>query len=211
MSRLSNRQQIILDYIARYLGEHGYPPSVRDIQLGCGVSSTSVVDYNLRVLHREGFIRRDAEVSRGLELATGDRLNADPPLLVPLLGSIAAGTPLPVLTDEVVPVETISLPAGMVSRRRQGLFALRVRGQSMIDALIDDGDVVILRRVSEIQDGDMVAAWLRLEGEATLKRFYRDGSAVRLEPANPIMEPIVVSAADVEVAGKVIAVVRQLG
>jgi len=131
-------------------------------------------------------------------------------VLVPLVGYIAAGTPLPVLNDEVEPSESIALPQEFLPRRRDGLFALRVRGQSMIDALIDDGDVVVFRPAHEVRDGDMVAAWLKLEQEATLKRIYRQGNRVRLQPANSQMKPIIVPASNVEVHGKVVAVIRSL-
>ena len=209
MTNLSARQQAILDFIRDYLQEHSYPPSVRDIQTGCSISSTSVVDYNLRILQREGYIRRSPEVSRGMELVGGET-GAVPAVHVPLVGYIAAGTPLPVPTDELEASETLAFPEELLPRRTEGLFALRVRGTSMIDALIDDGDVVVLRPTTEVRDGDMVAAWLKLEQEATLKRIYRQGSQVRLQPANSQLEPIIVPASNVEVHGKVVAVFRNL-
>ena len=208
MPEISGRQKRILEFIQAYRAEHGYAPSVRDIQAGCFVSSTSVVDYNLRILQRERFIRRSPDVSRGLEVI-GEKAEATL-INVPLLGYIAAGTPLPVPTDEFEPAEMIGLTPEMVPNNSQGLFALRVRGQSMVDALIDDGDLVILRASKEIRNGDMVAAWLRLEQEATLKRFYLQGSQVRLQPANPHFKPILTPADNVEVHGKVVGVIRSL-
>ena len=130
--------------------------------------------------------------------------------MVPMVGSIAAGAPLPVPTDEVEASEMIALPQESAPRRADGLFALRVRGTSMIDALVDDGDIVVLRKPTDVHDGDMVAAWLKIEQEATLKRIYREGGQVRLQPANSQFEPIVTRASNVEVHGKVIAVLRRL-
>ena len=211
MVRLSSRQERILQFIRDYRRTHGYAPSVRDIQAGCFVSSTSVVDYNLRILQREGHIRRSPEVSRGLELITGEpEVATAPPIMVPLVGYIAAGAPLPVPTDEMEPSEMIALPQETAPRWTDGLFALRVRGTSMIDALIDDGDIVVLRRPTDVRDGDMVAAWLKVEQEATLKRIYREGSRVRLQPANSQFKPIITRATNVEVHGKVVAVLRRL-
>ena len=211
MAKLSQRQDRILHFIREYRRSHGYAPSVRDIQAGCAVSSTSVVDYNLRILQREGYIRRSPDVSRGLELLGEDSMAPmELPVMVPLVGYIAAGSPLPVLTDEVEHAQNITLPPEIAPRRANGMFALRVRGTSMIDALIDDGDIVVLRPATEVQDGDMVAAWLKLEQEATLKRVYRKGNQVTLQPANSQFRPIVTAASNVEVHGKVVAVFRNL-
>ena len=213
MHKLSLRQQRILEFIRHYRSDRGFAPSIRDIQRSCDISSTSVVDYNLHILQREGYVLRSPEVSRGLQLVNGDSHGAEMGETVPVLGYIAAGIPFPVPTDESwrhEPMETVTLPPELTNGHSEELYALRVHGLSMIDALIDDGDVVVLRRSNEVRDGDMVAAWLRLEQEATLKRIYREGDTFRLQPANSQMDPIMVPAGNVEVHGKVVAVIRRL-
>ncbi|MSQ11473.1 MAG: transcriptional repressor LexA [Dehalococcoidia bacterium] len=210
--RLSEKQQNVLEFINDFLDEHGFPPTVRDIQHGCRISSTSVVDYNLQILQRDGHIRRSPDISRGIEIVGRERgtVRQLEPLLVPLLGAIAAGQPLPALND--IPAEAaemIELPRALGSGSRR-LFALRVRGQSMIDALIDDGDIVVLEPVRNVRNGEMVAAWLKNEQEATLKRVYREGDRIRLQPANSQMQPIYTTADNVEVRGRVVSVIRHL-
>lgn len=211
--RLSDKQERILQFLNGFLDEHGYPPTVRDIQYGCDISSTSVVDYNLQILQRDGHIRRSPDISRGIEVVGRDRsavARFPGPVRVPILGAIAAGQPLPIISD-VSPdnAEFVELPATTVSKDRQ-LYALRVRGQSMIDALVDDGDVVILEPVRSVRNGEMVAAWLKNEQAATLKRVYREGDRVRLQPANSQMQPIYTNPDNVEVHGRVVTVIRNL-
>ncbi len=212
MKELSAKQRRILEFIQEFIDEHDYPPSIRQIQEACNISSTSVVDYNLRILEKQGYIRRDREVSRAIELLQpgGRRPRV---ATVPIIGTIAAGQPIPVPTDDTWqtydPDETLELPPDMVGSR-ENVYALRVKGNSMIDALVNDGDIVIMESASTAQDGDMVAAWLKREQEATLKRFYREGSRVRLQPANEAMEPIRTEASNVEVQGRVIGAIRAL-
>ena len=212
MKKISARQEGILEYIRNFLDNHQYPPTVRDIQSGCNISSTSVVDYNLRILQREGIIRRYPDVSRGIELVDNSRkAPASDVVDIPVLGTIAAGQPIPIPSDEswnsAEPLDILEVPASMI-RGRTSVYALRVKGQSMIDALIDDGDVVVLQHTRHAESGEMVAAWLKGDNEATLKRFYLEGDRVRLQPANSTMDPIVVPAEDVEVHGRVIGIVR---
>jgi repressor LexA len=132
---------------------------------------------------------------------------------VPIIGTIAAGQPIPVPTADTWhshdPEETLEVSPDMVGAR-ENIYALRVKGNSMIDALVNDGDIVIMEAASSARDGDMVAAWLKREQEATLKRFYREGSQVRLQPANETMQPIRTDADNVEVQGRVIGAVRAL-
>ncbi len=212
----STRQNQILAFIRKYHAEHRFMPSVRDIQAACDISSTSVVDYNLRILQRDGYVRRADGISRGLELThdtDAPAARAPEVFSVPLLGNIAAGAPLPVATPDgwqSEDAERVSLPLEMTPRGSGELFALRVKGQSMIDALIDDGDVVVLRAARTANNGEMVAAWLVAEEETTLKRIYFEGERVRLEPANTQMRPIVVPANNVQVHGKLVAVMRRL-
>jgi repressor LexA len=211
--KLSEKQGHILEFIRTFLQEHPYPPSVRDIQGGCSISSTSVVDYNLRLLQRAGLIRRSPEISRGIELvgARPRQAPASANVTIPVIGYVAAGEPLPVFPDSFQgePMETLELPASMLPRGRQ-VFALRVKGHSMIDALIDDGDIVLLEPTHEARNGEMVVAWLKEEKEATLKRIYREGSRVRLQPANSQMQAIHVAAENVEVQGRVVGAIRIL-
>ncbi|MBI4201166.1 MAG: transcriptional repressor LexA [Chloroflexi bacterium] len=213
MKKLSPRQQQMLRFLGEFLEEHGYPPTVRDIQHACDVSSTSVVDYNLNILQREGHIRRSPEISRGIELVNRPERHRET-VSIPLLGYIAAGQPLPVTAAEdwsaSDPMATVEVASALL-KGEQNLFALRVKGTSMIDALIDDGDIVVLQQTTEARNGDMVVAWLKKDKEATLKRLYREGSRVRLQPANSQMQPIFVAPSDVEVQGKVVAVFRHLG
>lgn len=211
-SRLSPRQQKILGFIRHYYRDAGYPPAIRDIVAGCQISSTSVVSYNLNALEREGYIRRHGDVARGIEIL--DRpLTPGMSVTVPIIGQIAAGEPIPVpdedvwhpaATDEVIEV-TRDLTMG-----REGVYALRVKGWSMVDALVNDGDIVLLEKVSAVDNGEVAAVWLKAEKEATLKKYYAESGQVRLQPANSQMAPIYVAPGNVEVQGRVIAVIRQL-
>lgn len=203
---LSDKQARILQFVEQFVEDHDYPPSIRDIQQGCGISSTSVVDYNLKRLEEKGLLRRDREISRAIQLpASTTRRRAQ---VVPLLGKIAAGQPIPTPPD--------ALPADFdgvevtedQTRGRPNAFALRVEGTSMIDALINDGDIVILEPTQSCDDGDMVAVWLKAENETTLKKFFHEGSRIRLQPMNATMQPIYTSPDNVEVQGKVLSSIR---
>jgi repressor LexA len=209
MKDLPTKQAQILEFLRSYIEEKDYPPSIREIQEGCDISSTSVVDYNLRKLEERHLIRRDREVSRGIEVlgAKGRRPRV---LEVPVLGAIAAGQPIPVPSSDrwaTDAEETVTVTEDMV-RGKTNVFALRVKGTSMIDDLIADGDIVFLEPAQAAQDGDRVAVWLKDRGEVTLKRFYHEGKRVRLQPANSAMQPIYTSAENVEVQGRFVSSFR---
>ena len=212
----SPRQERMVSFIRDFIQENGLPPTVRDIQRACGISSTSVVDYNLRLLERDGHLRRRPDIARGIELqddlSQASRRSATL-TRVPVIGYIAAGEPLPVLGGESwapeEALEIIEVPPGMLKNNRE-LYALKVKGTSMIDALVDDEDIVVLEPLSDAQNGEMVVARLKLENETTLKRIYMEGERVRLQPANSQMEPIYSPAENVEVQGKVVGVLRML-
>lgn len=209
MEKLSEKQTQILDFLRDFIDEKDYPPSIRDIQDGCGISSTSVVDYNLRKLEEKNYIKRGREISRGIEVL-GARGRRPRILEIPVLGQIAAGQPIPVPTSDRFgndSDETVSVTEDMVGGRTN-VFALRVKGTSMIDDLIDDGDIVFLEPARSAQNGDKVAVWLKDRGEVTLKRFYLEDGRVRLQPANSTMQPIYTAPENVEIQGRFISSLR---
>ena len=212
MRVLSVKQQHIIDFIHNFLVDSGYPPTIRDIQGGCGISSTSVVDYNLNILKKEGYIRRHPEVSRGIELLTRS-LTPLPRVQVPIIGQIAAGEPIPVPTpdtwDVTAAAETLEVTTDL-TQGRGGVYALKVKGLSMVDALINDGDMVLMQYVNVVENGEMAAVWLKAEKEVTLKKVYVEPDRIRLQPANSQMQPIYTEPENVEIQGRVIAVIRQL-
>ncbi|MEK7214943.1 MAG: transcriptional repressor LexA [Chloroflexota bacterium] len=211
MKSLTLRQQAILDFIDGFTEEHGYAPSIRDIVRGCDISSTSVVDYNLRILARGGYLRRDADVSRGIVLMGGQTRSAK--AMVPVLGQIAAGLPIPVPSADTwrsdAGGELVEVTPEL-TKGRTDVFALRVKGTSMIDALISDGDMVLFQAADAAENGEMVAVWLKEQQEVTLKKIYYEGARVRLQPANVTMEPIYTTPENVEVQGRVVGVIRQV-
>ncbi len=209
MKELSGKQAQILDFLREFIEEKDYPPSIRDIQEGCSISSTSVVDYNLRKLEEKQMIRRDREISRGIEVL-GPRGRRPRVVEIPVLGAIAAGQPIPVPTSDrwaADAEDTVSVTEDMV-RGKTNVFALRVKGTSMIDDLIDDGDIVFLEPAHTANDGDKVAVWLKDRGEVTLKRFYHEGDRIRLQPANSTMEPIYSAPDNVEIQGRFVSSFR---
>ncbi len=212
------RRQRILDCIARTVQEHGYPPSVREIADAVGLASTSAVHHHLIALERDGLLERGTHSSRALRL-TSPRPSASEPadtskvtpfrmpveretLNLPVMGEIAAGQPIEAYEDSS---ETLAVPASMDARPDS--YVLRVRGKSMIDDLIDDGDFVIVQPQATARDGDIVVALLEDNG-VTLKRYYREADRIRLQPANAEMEPIY--ATEVQIQGKVVGVIRRL-
>ncbi len=210
--KLPNRRQRILEFIQDFMQDNGIPPTVRDIQKACEISSTSVVDYNLRLLDRDGFLNRRPDMARGIELlgnAVTQNLNVP---RAPIVGSIAAGSPIPIFPNEAdtqnLDFDFIEISAE-VNRKYGTVFALEVKGTSMIDALIDDGDVVLVQPTPTVEQGEMAVAWITDREEATLKKFYLEGDRVRLQPANSAMGPIYCQAEDVEVRGKVVGVIRK--
>jgi repressor LexA len=213
--RLSKRQQRILEFLGEYIDDNGYPPSIREIGAAAGISSTSVVSYNLRRLEERGYISRDKEVSRGLKLASAGQaqIASDAMVQLPVLGRIVAGAPIPVPASDfsLMGDETIELTRDILGDP-EGLYALQVQGDSMIDALVNDGDIVVMRHQHRVENGEMAAVWLKEREEVTLKHFYQEASGrVRLQPANPTMVPIYVDNPRlVEVQGKVVMVIRQL-
>ena len=215
MKDLSRKQQAIFRFIERFLDENDYPPTIRDIQTELDISSTSVVDYNLKALEARGLIRRNSKISRGIELVNRgpSRRNV---IAIPVIGQIAAGSPIPVPGDLESLVgsdasEFVELGSDLLRSSDKGLFALRVKGHSMIDALINDGDVVVLKAQETCENGDTVAVWLKDQGETTLKKFYLEGDQVRLQPANMTMDPIYSPAENVAVQGRLVTVLRSIG
>lgn len=209
MSGLSQRQQKILDHIRSFVRSNGYAPAIRDIQKELSISSTSVVAYNLRALENKGFIRRSDKISRAIEILE-DGNEETFGYRVPLLGAIAAGLPIPV-PGESDPEDEVLVPEQIAGADKlKDVYALRVKGYSMVDALIADGDIVLLHYQETAENGQMVAARLRDENEVTLKRIYWEGEQVRLQPANVTMEPMYYSAANVEIQGRVVGVIRSM-
>lgn len=215
---LSPRQKNILDFIRKFVQENGYPPTIREIGRAANITSTSVVNYNLNILQAKGYIQRDREISRGVKLVGRSVLEQDfvsdrDVFKVPVVGRIVAGEPVPIPDESFSPLdvdESIALTRDIVQESGP-IYALQVKGDSLIDALIYDGDIVIMKAQKEAKDGDLVAAWLKTEKETTLKRFYRESkNLVRLQPANPNVDPIYVHPANLEIQGKVIAVIRQV-
>ena len=221
----AERKQKILEHIARTVDERGYPPSVREIADAVGLASTSAVHHHLIALEREGLLERSQNSSRAVRLtpqgeAELDRAPRRIPigvgrvtpfrmplerdvLALPVLGEIAAGQPIEAYEDGA---ESLDVPRSL--QARDDSYVLRVRGKSMIDALIDDGDYVVVQPAATASDGDIVVALLEDNG-VTLKRFFREQDRIRLQPANAEMEPIY--ATEVQIQGKVVGVIRKLG
>jgi repressor LexA len=210
MEMLTARQQEIWQYLAEYVDEHGYPPTVREIGDAVGLASPSTVHAHLANLERAGLLRRDPTKPRALELV--GRRKADPqpaargttPVL-PLVGQIAAGGPL--LAEEAIEDE-IAVPEPL---GRDADFLLRVKGDSMVEAGILDGDVVVVRRQQDARDGEIVVALAgddESADEATVKTFYREGGRVRLQPENSSLEPLYPT--NVQILGRVVGVFRTL-
>jgi len=212
VKKLSDKQRRIIRYIDGFLSEKGYPPTIRDIQKGCGISSTSVVDYNLNILESRGVITRNAEISRGIKLLTRSQTTENISI-VPVIGMIAAGEPIPVPAPDIWDVaavsETMEVPSEL-TRGRKNIYALRVKGTSMVDALINDGDIVLMQHVNAVENGQMAAVWLKSEKEVTLKKVYVEPDRVRLQPANSQMREFFTRPDNIEIQGKVIAVVRRV-
>jgi repressor LexA len=210
---IGERHQKILDFIASYQREHKHPPSIREIGEHCDISSTSVVNYYLDQLEKSGHLERDRKISRGMRL-TGNTPLGDMQR-VPVLGVIQAGEPIPVpssdfslTADDSVEIATSLMPA---KEKGKELFALKVQGESMIDAMVNDGDIVILKPAQEARNGDMVAVWLSDRNETTLKYFFKEKDGYRLQPANPTMKPIMIKKNEqVEIKGKVVMVIRRM-
>ena len=195
----------VLEFIKSFMAEKGYSPSVGDIVAGCSLSSPNLAQYHLNVLEREGLVRRTPGVFRSIQIV--QKANR----AVPLLGVIAAGSPIPVpesgnWVDSAE--EMLELSRALVGDG-ENLFALKVRGRSMIDACVMDGDIVVMEAAQAARDGDMVAVWLKDEHEVTLKRTYRDKEHIRLQPANRQMEPLYVDPDNVAIQGRVVAVIRR--
>jgi repressor LexA len=206
---LSPKQERIINFVTEFLSDKGYPPTIRDIAAGCGISSTSVVAYNLNKLEQAGYIRRHSDISRGIKFLTPQKKGGKL-VYIPIVGVIAAGEPIPVPdTGNIAPNEGLEVSKELV-RGKQDIYALRVKGDSMLDALIGDGDIVLMDYVGSAENGDMVAVWLKEEQEVTLKRFFAEPNRIRLEPANRQMKPIYTTPDNVEIQGRVVAVIRRI-
>lgn len=207
------RHHKIMDFIKRRY-EEGFPPSIREIGEAADISSTSVVTYYLKQLTEMGLIERDPKFSRAVRPSHPESKEL---LRIPILGPIAAGQPIPV-PDEQTPfigdeINGVDVARSLLPDRDKAkqLFALKVQGDSMIDAMINDGDIVILKSTSEAMNGDMVAVWLPTNNETTLKYFFKEKEGFRLQPANPTMKPIIYGKNEpLEIKGKVVMVIRKL-
>jgi repressor LexA len=203
---LTKRQQEIFDFIKRYSAKNGYPPTVRDIGKAVGLASSSTVHAHLANLEKLGLLRRDPTKPRAMELldrAIDSARSVVRPAGVPLVGSVAAGQPI--LAEENIE-EYVDVPAA--AGGEDGDFVLRVRGESMIDAGILEGDFVVVRPQDVAVDGEIVVALVGEESEATVKRFFHEADHVRLQPENTTMEPI--RSKDVRVLGKVVGLYRSV-
>jgi len=229
-SGLGERHRKIMSFLAVFMEENGYPPTIRQIGENINVASTSLVDYYLRQLEEMGYIQRDNHTSRSIRvLAPLEMLenrvkrtmvnagkSIEELISIPLTGRIVASEPIPVPASDLAyfdPESSVEIARSLLPKKEklEDLFALEVQGESMIDAMVNDGDIVIMKRTQQADNGEMVAVWLDDSDETTLKYFYREKNRIRLQPANPTMNPIYVNnPAQVRVMGKVVMVIRQI-
>ena len=226
---LSDKHKRILEVLEHYTDQYGYPPSIREICSRANVSSTSVANYYLDRLEQLGYIERDRRVSRGVRVvktltdaiegvaeqaAQSVKESLGRLLEIPVAGRIVASEPVPVPSSDFNYFDaetTVSVAQSLLPSQTDELFALEVDGDSMIDAMVNDGDIVIMRKAAQARNGELVAVWLNDNEETTLKYFYLEDGRVRLQPANPTMKPIYVDdPSTVEIQGKVVMVVRQV-
>ena len=221
------RQEKIMEFLEKYQEENLYAPSIREIGDYIGVPSTSLVDYYIRQLIHLGYLERDEHISRSLRIVRPfDRTKEDKTkpisykrsdvIRFPILGRIVASEPIPVPGSDFAYYDAesyVEVPREMFkpTENIDDLFVLEVSGDSMIDAMINDGDKVIFRKTCEARSGDMVAVWLSNNEETTLKYFFNDGDRIRLQPANPTMKPIILhDPTELRIMGKVVMVIRHL-
>jgi len=230
---LSKRHQLILKFLAEFQEVNGYSPSIREIGESISVRSTSLVDYYLKQLEEMDYISREQHISRSIRLlkplapskSASERIAdgfrwagsvVDDLLSIPVMGRIVASEPIPMPSSDVgyydsessISVARSLLPA---KEKTEDLFALEVQGDSMIDAMVNDGDIIIMKRTQQAENGEMVAVWLDDKNQTTLKYFYQEASGIRLQPANPNMDPIYVeNPASLRIMGKVVMVIRQM-
>ena len=211
---LGERHQKILEFLQEYQRANRSPPSIREIGEKTGISSTSVVNYYLDQLEKKGMIERDRKISRGVRLS-GPNISADT-LRVPILGPIAAG-PFMLVPEPGVnymndkEYDAVDIARSLLPSKEKGndLYALEVKGESMIDAMINDGDIIVMKPAIEARNGEMVA--VRVNDEYTLKYFFKEKDRYRLQPANPKMKPIIVKKSEpLEIKGKVVMVIRRM-
>ena len=216
---LTDKHIKVLEFMTNYQGENGRPPSIREIGEKVKISSTSVVNYYLDQLMKMGYLKRDTRVSRGLKLT--NKVNevlqiVTDTLHIPILGPIAAG-PLMLVPEPGIDYmndkeyNAVEIARSLLPNKEKGndLYALEVKGDSMIDAMINDGDIVVMKPAQEARNGEMVA--VRVDNEYTLKYFYKEKDRYRLQPANPTMRPIFVKKNDpLEINGKVVMVIRKM-
>ena len=228
--QLKERHKQVLDVIQEYRAKHGYAPSYREICARTDITSTSMVNYYLEQLEEMGYIERSENISRSLKIKGAAQEKVDQvlgnvkqvvqdisnSLTIPIVGRIVASEPVPIPESDFSLFDSesnIDIPESLIpfNVQKEKLFALEVDGDSMIDAMVNDGDLIIMKPAREAQNGEMVAVRLKDQNETTLKHFYHEGNRVRLQPANPTMDPIYVdSSTEIEVQGKVVLVIRQM-
>lgn len=220
---LGERHKKILKFLEKFYADNGFPPSIREIGENTSISSTSVVNYYLNQLEEMNYIERESNVSRGIRLVRtleGNIVSAAQVITdmfsIPVIGRIVAGEPVPIPSSDFnyydqetgIDIARSLLPP---KEKTEDLFALEVQGDSMIDAMVNDGDIIVMRPITQAENGEMVAVWLSDRDETTLKYFFLENGRVRLQPANPLMKPIIINnPAQVKVQGKVVLVIRRM-
>ena len=228
--QLKERHKQVLDVIQEYIDKHGYAPSYREICARTDITSTSMVNYYLEQLEDMGYIERSENISRSLQIKGSAQEKVDQilgnvrqaaqeisqALTIPVVGRIVASEPIPIPETDFALFDAesnVEIPESLIpfNVQKERLYALEVDGDSMIDAMVNDGDLIIMKPVQEAQNGEMVAVRLKDQNETTLKHFYHEGDRVRLQPANPTMDPIYVdSSSEIEIQGSVVLVIRQM-
>ena len=202
MDKLTNRQNEVLDYIKNYIATHGYPPTVREIGKALGLNSPATIQSHITALETKGYVKKTNSKYRTLEIVGNNEYVNEDIAQVPLLGKITAGSPIEAIE---MPNDYFALPSYLIPNNEE-VFTLRVSGESMINAGIFDGDIVIVQRQNVARNGEIVVAMTE-ENEVTLKRFYKESNYIRLQPENDTMEPIIL--ANCSILGKAIGLYRK--
>ena len=203
MEKLTHKQELVLDYLKKSLAKNGFPPTVREICSALGLSSPATVHVHLETLEKKGYIKKGNSKNRAIELLVNNEYVESEVVDVPLLGKVTAGSPIEAIE---MPDETFTLPAYLIPKKQE-VFTLRVQGESMINAGVHDGDIVIVQKQNVARNGDMVVAMTE-DNEVTLKTFYKEDGYFRLQPENDTMAPIILD--KVYIVGKAIGLYRKI-